>query len=65
MVLENLFLLHNWRLRRMKKKEVILFILSLVFVTFWLIYCIMHPVTNYAEIPIEHRIRYEQRMIGW
>lgn len=49
----------------MTKKEVILFILSLLFVTFWMIYTIMHPVTNYAEIPIEHRIRYEQRMIGW
>jgi len=47
------------------KKEVILYILSLLFVSLWLVHTIKHPVTNYAEIPIEHRIRYEQRMITW
>lgn len=46
----------------MSKKEIIIYIFSLVFVTFWMIYTIMHPVTNYAEIPIEQRIRYEQRL---
>lgn len=51
----------------MNKKEIlglIAFVLVLIMSLSQIIYTIMHPVTYY-DMPIEYRIRMEQRMIGW
>ena len=48
----------------MSKKEVICYVIALVITVIHFVYLIMNPV-KYEEMPLEYRIRMEQRMIGW
>ena len=49
----------------MNKKEIICYIIVLVFVGIWFIWIVIEPETNYYDLPLEYRIRMEQRMITW
>ncbi len=51
----------------MNKKEILatfVFIVLLIISATQIVYTIKHPV-NYYDLPLEYRIRMEQRMIGW
>lgn len=48
----------------MTKKD-ILFIIAFILSVIGLVWVMYEPPTNYYDLPLEYRIRIEQRMITW